>query len=173
MLSHFPSPNPQEVAFALKELALDREIVPVGLARGKHRQPRFLARNPLGRVPALVGGELTLPRSHAILAYLGEKTGRLLADIGGRAPSRRSDGCSSCRGTSCRRGARWPCVFARNCSGAPSTDHEIIDSPEVPLQFRCKFPCNSAAIPLLPRIAGLTWQVVEFIIFRVGKSAFF
>ncbi|MBV8091013.1 MAG: glutathione S-transferase N-terminal domain-containing protein [Alphaproteobacteria bacterium] len=70
MLSHFPSPNPQEVAFALKELALDREIVPVGLARGKHRQPRFLARNPLGRVPALVGGELTLPGSHAILAYL-------------------------------------------------------------------------------------------------------
>ena len=61
MLSHFPSPNPQEVAFALKELALDREIVPVDLARGGHRQPRFLARNPLGRVPALVGGELTLP----------------------------------------------------------------------------------------------------------------
>jgi len=76
-LYHFPSPNPQKVTFALKELGLDCEIVPVDLAKGEHRQPAFLAHNPFGRVPVLVDGGLTLPESHAILAYLGEKTGRL------------------------------------------------------------------------------------------------
>jgi len=76
-LYHFPSTNPQKVTFALKELGLDCEIVPVDLTKGEHRQPAFLAHNPFGRVPVLVDGGLTLPESHAILAYLGEKTGRL------------------------------------------------------------------------------------------------
>jgi glutathione S-transferase len=76
-LYHFPSPNPQKVTFALKELDLDCEIVPVDLAKGEQRQPAFLAVNPAGRAPVLVDGELTLPESHAILAYLGEQTGRL------------------------------------------------------------------------------------------------
>ena len=76
-LYHFPSPNPQKVTFALKELGLDCELLPVDLAKGEHRQPGFLAVNPFGRVPVLVDDGLTLPESHAILAYLGEKTGRL------------------------------------------------------------------------------------------------
>jgi glutathione S-transferase len=76
-LYHFPSPNPQKVTFALKELGLDCELVPVDLAKGEHRQPAFLAKNPFGRVPVLVDGELRLPESHAILAYLGDKTSRL------------------------------------------------------------------------------------------------
>ena len=76
-LYHFPSPNPQKVTFALKELGLDCEIVPVDLMKGEHRQADFLAMNPFGRVPVLVDGDLTLTESHAILAYFGEKTGRL------------------------------------------------------------------------------------------------
>src|SRR6202011_1490845 len=76
-LYHFPSPNPQKVTFALKELGLDCEIAPVDLAKGEQRQPAFLALNPFGRVPVLVDGDLTVWESHAILAYLGEKTGRL------------------------------------------------------------------------------------------------
>ena len=89
-LYHFPSPNPQKVTFALKELGLDCEIVPVDLAKGEHRQPAFLAVNPFGRVPVLVDGGLTLPESHAIIAYLGEKTGRLWpSSPGGRADALR------------------------------------------------------------------------------------
>ena len=85
-LYHFPSPNPQKATFALKELGLDCELVPVDLAKGEHRQPAFLAKNPFGRVPVLVDGDLTLPESHAILAYLGDKTGRLWPTSGaGRA----------------------------------------------------------------------------------------
>jgi glutathione S-transferase len=76
-LYHFPSPNPQKVTFALKELGLDCELIPVDLAKGEQRQPAFLAINPAGRVPVFVDGDVTLTESHAILAYLGEKTGRL------------------------------------------------------------------------------------------------
>jgi len=76
-LYHFPSPNPQKVTFALKELGLDCDLVPVDLAKGEHRQAAFLEKNPFGRVPVLMDGELTVPESQAILAYLGETTGRL------------------------------------------------------------------------------------------------
>jgi glutathione S-transferase len=89
-LYHFPSPNPQKVTFALKELGLDCELVPVDLVKGEHRQAAFLAHNPFGRVPVLVDGGLTLPESHAILAYLGEKTGRLWpSSVAGRADALR------------------------------------------------------------------------------------
>ncbi len=76
-LYHFPSPNPQKVTFALKELGLDCELVPVDLAKGEQKEATFLAVNPSGRVPVLVDGDAALAESHAILAYLGDKTGRL------------------------------------------------------------------------------------------------
>src|SRR5215510_8039312 len=76
-LYYFPSPNPQKVRFALLELGLECEIVPVDLIKSEQRTPEFLALNPHGRVPVLTDGTLTLWESHAILAYLGEKTGKL------------------------------------------------------------------------------------------------
>src|SRR2546428_11879259 len=76
-LYYFPSPNPQKVRFALLELGLECEIVPVDLLKSEQRTPEFLALNPYGRVPVLTDGALTLWESHAILAYLGEKTGKL------------------------------------------------------------------------------------------------
>ena len=89
-LYHFPSPNPQKVTFALRELGLDCELLPVDLGKGEHRRPEFLTHNPFGRVPVLVDGGLTLSESHAILAYLGEKTGRLWpTSVAGRADALR------------------------------------------------------------------------------------
>lgn len=85
-LYHFPSPNPQKVTFALLELGLDCEKIPLDLSKREQRDPAFLAVNPGGRVPVLVDGDLTLSESHAILAYLGETTGRLWpATAAGRA----------------------------------------------------------------------------------------
>jgi glutathione S-transferase len=85
-LYHFPSPNPQKVTFALLELGLDCEKIPVDLSKREQRERAFLAVNPTGRVPVLVDGDLMLRESHAILAYLGETTGRLWpATTAGRA----------------------------------------------------------------------------------------
>jgi len=89
-LYHFPSTNPQKVTFAIKELGLDCELVPIDLSTGEQRQPAFLAQNPFGRVSVLVDDGLTLPESRAILAYLGEKTGRLWpSSAAGRAEALR------------------------------------------------------------------------------------
>jgi len=89
-LYYFPSPNPQKVRFALNDLGLECETIPVDLIKREQRNPEFLALNPCGRVPVLVDGDLTLWESHAILAYLGEKTGRLWpATTAGRADALR------------------------------------------------------------------------------------
>src|SRR5262249_9088848 len=76
-LYHFSSPNPQKVRFALLELGLACEIVPVDLTKGEHRTPEFLALNPYGRVPVLTDGPGTLCAAHGIPDYLGEKAGRV------------------------------------------------------------------------------------------------
>jgi glutathione S-transferase len=76
-LYYFPSPNPQKIQFAMIELGLDCEIVPVDLTKGEQRKPEFLALNPCGRVPVLTDGAVTLWESSAIFAYLGDKTGKL------------------------------------------------------------------------------------------------
>ena len=41
----------------------------------EHKSPAFLAKNPLGQLPAFEDGELLLTESGAILLYLGEKYG--------------------------------------------------------------------------------------------------
>jgi len=76
-LYHFPSPNPQKVSFALLELGIDCDKIPVNLLQGEQKMPEFLAVNPAGRVPVLVDDDVKLAESHAILAYLGDKAGRL------------------------------------------------------------------------------------------------
>jgi len=76
-LYHFPSPNPQKIHFALLELGLQCEIVPIDLMKGEQRTAEFLALNPNGRVPVLIDGDLTLWESHAILFYLGGKAGMM------------------------------------------------------------------------------------------------
>ena len=86
-LYFFPSPNPQKVRFALLELGLDCDVIPVDLTRGEQRTPEHLALNPNGRVPVLRDGDLTLWESHAILAYLGEKTGKMWPE----SPAGRAD----------------------------------------------------------------------------------
>src|SRR6516164_8339078 len=64
-LYHFPSPNPQKVHFALLELGLECEIVPVDLTKGEHRKPDFLALNPYGRVRCRSDCGLATPLVHA------------------------------------------------------------------------------------------------------------
>jgi glutathione S-transferase len=76
-LYYFPSPNPQKIKFALNELGVECETVPIDLLKREQRRPEFLTLNPVGRVPVLVDGSLSLWESHAILAYLGEKFGKL------------------------------------------------------------------------------------------------
>ncbi|OOG84646.1 glutathione S-transferase, partial [Hydrogenophaga sp. A37] len=58
------------VELFLSLLGLPFESIDVDLAQKQHKAPDFLAMNPLGQIPVLRDGELTLADSNAILVYL-------------------------------------------------------------------------------------------------------
>lgn len=58
------------VELFLSLLGLPYESVDVDLAQKQHKSPEFLAMNPLGQIPVLRDGDLTLADSNAILVYL-------------------------------------------------------------------------------------------------------
>lgn len=61
------------VQWYLEELNLPYEYVSLNLQAGEHRQPDYLAINPVGKVPAIVDGDLKLWESGAILLYLADR----------------------------------------------------------------------------------------------------
>ncbi|MGH7998826.1 MAG: glutathione S-transferase family protein [Brasilonema sp.] len=61
------------VQWYLEELEIPYEFVKLDMQAGEHRQPQYLAINPVGKVPAIVDGDFQLWESGAILLYLAEK----------------------------------------------------------------------------------------------------
>ena len=70
------SSNVQPVMWLCAELGLDVERVDVGGAFGGTDTPDFLAMNPMGRIPVLQDGDLTIFESQSILRYLAAQYGR-------------------------------------------------------------------------------------------------
>ena len=70
-----PSGNCYKVRLfcALAKIPLD--LVPVDFMAGEHKSAKFLAMNPLGELPILQDGDLTLRDSQAILVYLASQYG--------------------------------------------------------------------------------------------------
>lgn len=64
------------VQWYLEELELPYEFILLDMQSGEHRQPEYLALNPMGKVPAIVDGEFKLWESGAILFYLALKYGK-------------------------------------------------------------------------------------------------
>ena len=63
-----------KIRLFLSLLDLEYDIIPVGFfPAGEHRKPDFLEINPLGQLPVLRDGDLTLRDSQAILVYLASK----------------------------------------------------------------------------------------------------
>jgi glutathione S-transferase len=54
-------------------LKLPCEVVDVDLAKGEHKEPAFLSKNPFGQVPVLEDGDVRIADSNAILVYLALK----------------------------------------------------------------------------------------------------
>jgi glutathione S-transferase len=83
ILYSFPlSANAHKIRSFLSILGLAYENRIIDLAGGEQRHPDFLAVNPIGEVPVLKDGDLTIFDSHAILIYLARKygTGNWYAD---------------------------------------------------------------------------------------------
>ena len=65
------------VQWYLEELGVPYEFVLLDMQAGEHKQPEYLQINPMGKVPAIVEGDVKLWESGAILLYLAEKYGNL------------------------------------------------------------------------------------------------
>lgn len=63
------------IQWYLEELEVPYEFVMLDMQAGEHRQPTFLAINPMGKVPAIVDGNFKLWESGAILLYIAQKYG--------------------------------------------------------------------------------------------------
>jgi GST-like protein len=89
---YWTTPNGHKVTIFLEETGLPYKIIPVNIGKGEQFQRDFLAVSPNNRIPAIVdhdppGGGAPIPvfESGAIMLYLGEKTGKFIAqDLRGR-----------------------------------------------------------------------------------------
>ncbi len=79
------TPNGRKVSIMLEEVGLSYEVHPVNIGKGEQFNPDYLKINPNGKIPTVVdregpgGKPLSVFELGAILVYLAEKTGKLLA----------------------------------------------------------------------------------------------
>jgi GSH-dependent disulfide-bond oxidoreductase len=84
-LYSLPTANGVKVSIMLEEIGLPYEPHTIDTGKNETRTPEFLSLNPDGKIPAILdpdgpsGTPLALFESGAILVYLAEKTGKLLA----------------------------------------------------------------------------------------------
>ncbi|QLF69513.1 glutathione S-transferase N-terminal domain-containing protein [Peteryoungia desertarenae] len=83
-----PTPNGVKVTIALEELGLPYEAHMVSFGTNEQKSPEFVSLNPNGRIPAIIdpngpdGQPIGIFESGAVLVYLAEKTGKLMAREG-------------------------------------------------------------------------------------------
>jgi GSH-dependent disulfide-bond oxidoreductase len=84
----FTTPNGYKALIGLEELGLPYRLNWVDITKGEQMSPEYLAINPNNKIPAIIdrdgpdGNPVTVFESGAVLTYLAEKTGKLLAKSG-------------------------------------------------------------------------------------------
>ena len=81
------TPNGRKASIMLEEVGLAYEVRTVNIGKDEQFSDEFLKVSPNNKIPAIVdhdaaGGPLSVFESGAILTYLAEKTGKLLAPSG-------------------------------------------------------------------------------------------
>jgi len=79
------TPNPMKVALFLLEADLEFELVPVDTFKGEQHGEAFRRTNPNAKLPAIVDDGVRVFDSNAILLYLGDKHGVMVARPSDRA----------------------------------------------------------------------------------------
>ncbi len=68
-----PRTRATRARWLLEELEIPYELVKLDLSKQEHRTPEYLAVSPLGEVPALVDGDVTLLEPAAIALHLADR----------------------------------------------------------------------------------------------------
>jgi GSH-dependent disulfide-bond oxidoreductase len=78
------TPNGRKISVMLEEVGLTFTVHALDLGKDDQHQPDYVNKNPNGKIPTIVDsdGPTTVFESGAILIYLAEKTGKLLAPSG-------------------------------------------------------------------------------------------
>jgi GST-like protein len=81
------TPNGFKALIGLEEFAVPYRARWIDITKGEQTKPEYLAINPNNKIPAITdpdaaGGPVTIFESGAVLLYLAEKTGKLLAKSG-------------------------------------------------------------------------------------------
>ena len=78
------TPNGRKASIMLEEVGLPYTVHAIDIGKGDQFLPEFLKVSPNNRIPAIVDGDngMSLFESGAILMYLADKTGKLLARDG-------------------------------------------------------------------------------------------
>jgi len=97
----------RKVLTTVAELSIPHEFVLVDFAKGEHKQPAHLARQPFGKVPAIDDDGFKLYESRAICRYLNEQAGGGLAPADARAVARIGPGFSIATARFTGRGLRF------------------------------------------------------------------
>ena len=84
------TPNGRKISIMLEEAGLPYRVHPVNIGKDDQFKPEYIKINPNSKIPSIVdpagpdGKPIAMMESGAILVYLADKTGKLLAK-GGRA----------------------------------------------------------------------------------------
>ena len=71
-LHHAPNTRSTGVLILLEELGAPYQLHVMNMKAGEHRQPAYLAVNPLGKVPALTHGDALVTEQVAVFLYLAD-----------------------------------------------------------------------------------------------------
>ncbi|MAG98102.1 MAG: glutathione S-transferase family protein [Alphaproteobacteria bacterium] len=69
-LFHAPNSRSMRIVWLLEELGLEYELIGFKLGEKAMREPQYLKLNPMGRVPTLQDGDVTIFESGAIVEYV-------------------------------------------------------------------------------------------------------
>ncbi len=73
VLYYHPFSRAANVVWMLEELSIPYERRFVDITKGEQKQPEFLAKNPMGKLPVLEDGEALVTESAAIALYLADR----------------------------------------------------------------------------------------------------
>lgn len=78
------TPNGRKVSIMLEELELDYRVFPIDIGKGDQHEDSYASISPNRKIPAIVDHDagITMMESGAILMYLANKTGKLMAPMG-------------------------------------------------------------------------------------------